>query len=152
MNEDAGLTRLRLDEVKAFYQTLSSDKIAVLDALYHPEVVFTDPAGSLHGRERLRRHFERLLANTRRCDFEFFDEAQQAGDDDAVLFWRMTVAADGLDGGRPFRVEGVSRLVWREGLIVLHRDYFDLGALLYERLPILGALVRRLRRRLEAAE
>jgi hypothetical protein len=34
--------------------------------------------------------------------------------------------------------------------VCLHRDYFDLGAMLYEQLPLLGAVVRTLKGRLGA--
>jgi hypothetical protein len=34
-----------------------------------------------------------------------------------------------------------------QGLIVLHRDYWDAAEELYEKLPVVGALMRWLRRR-----
>lgn len=39
------------------------------------------------------------------------------------------------------RFEGVSILEWRNEKIVAHIDYFDLGAALYEPLPLIGRLV-----------
>ena len=35
-----------------------------------------------------------------------------------------------------------------EGLIVLHRDYWDAAAQVYEQIPVLGAILRFLRRKL----
>lgn len=137
-----------LTAVKAFYRTLSAESLSRLAAIYHRDIVFTDPAGSIHGIDDLQRHFTRLLQNTRQCRCEFLDEQQILGDESAVLFWRMTLIADNLASGRPFKVEGVSRLQYQGDLIIHHRDYFDLGALLYEQLPLLGSLVRRLRKRL----
>lgn len=48
-------------------------------------------------------------------------------------------------------VEGATRLEFDEtGKVCLHRDYFDLGAMLYEQLPLLGAVVRTIKGRLGA--
>jgi hypothetical protein len=44
------------------------------------------------------------------------------------------------------RLPGASHLRY-DRLITAHRDYFDAGAMLYERLPLLGPLVRAVRRR-----
>ena len=58
---------------------------------------------------------------------------------------RVDLASD--DGS--VRVEGATRLqfdAW--GKVCLHRDYFDLGAMLYEQLPLLGPVVRVIKGRL----
>ena len=45
-------------------------------------------------------------------------------------------------------MRGASHLVLDpQGLIVLHRDYWDAAEELYEKLPVVGALMRWLRRR-----
>lgn len=170
---DASPAAQRLLTVKNFYRAFSSadlrDLTRDLERIYHRDVVFTDPAGEIRGRDNLRRHYERLLAAASHCSFEFMDEQEvvrprtQGKGDAAVLCWRMTLAAAPLAGGRRFQVEGISHLQFADnaeegakesteesaaGLIIAHRDYFDLGAMLYEQLPLLGAICRRLRRRL----
>jgi hypothetical protein len=47
--------------------------------------------------------------------------------------------------GNPVAVEGISQLVIREGRVLSHRDYFDIGQLLYENLPLLGGVIRWIR-------
>ena len=45
-------------------------------------------------------------------------------------------------------VRGASHLVLNEqGLVTLHRDYWDAAEELYEKLPVVGALMRWLKRR-----
>ena len=67
------------------------------------------------------------------------------------LGWTMTFSHPRLRGGAPVTVEGATRLAFdEEGKVCLHRDYFDLGAMLYEQLPLLGAVVRTLKGRLGA--
>jgi hypothetical protein len=53
-----------------------------------------------------------------------------------------------LDAGETIRVDGSSFLKTRHGKIYYHRDYFDLGAMVYENLPILGRIIRSIRLRL----
>lgn len=50
--------------------------------------------------------------------------------------------------GRAFSLEGCSEWHWRDGLIVEHRDYWDAATALYEPVPVLGGLLRIIRRRL----
>jgi hypothetical protein len=56
----------------------------------------------------------------------------------------MTLETSKLNGGKPFSVEGNSVIVFGgpEGKAIYHRDYFDMGEFVYERIPVLGALVR----------
>lgn len=123
--------------------------LAGMDAVYHPQVVFADPAGVIRGRDNLRQHFIRLLTGASRCEFHFDNALQIASADAAALFWRMTLVAPPLAAGREFAVSGASRLQFAaDGLVIAHTDFFDLGAMLYEQLPLLGAICRRLRRRL----
>ncbi len=44
--------------------------------------------------------------------------------------------------------EGVSVMELKSNRIVFQRDYYDLGEMVYERVPLLGRLVRKLRERL----
>ena len=61
----------------------------------------------------------------------------------------MTFSHPRLAAGQPVRVEGAPRLEFDDAdKVCLHRDYFDLGAMLYEQLPLLGALVRTIKGRL----
>lgn len=54
-----------------------------------------------------------------------------------------------LNGGELISLEGCSLLRWNgAGKVVRHRDYFDAGALLYQHVPLLGAAIRWLQRRL----
>jgi hypothetical protein len=45
---------------------------------------------------------------------------------------------------------GCTRALYQNGLIVHHRDFFDAGAMIYERLPVVGWVVRTVRARLGA--
>ena len=148
---DTHITPAHLAPVKNFYRSLTLESLADIDSIYHPNIVFTDPAGSISGLEKLQQHFKRLLENTRQCTCEFDDAAEFSGGNQAVLSWRMTLQITLLASQRTFSFDGVSLLRYQDNLIIHHRDYFDMGQMLYEQLPLLGPVIRRLRRRLAAS-
>lgn len=127
------------------YQRLSGDKLQVLRDIYAPHIHFQDPSHQLHGIGDLVTYFEGLFSQVKHCQFDIEQVMEQEGE--AFVRWQMRFAHPRLNGGADICVPGVSHL--RFGAqIEFHRDYFDLGAMLYEQVPVLGALVKTLKRRL----
>lgn len=63
--------------------------------------------------------------------------------------WDMIFIHRKLAGGRPVTIAGVTFLRSDEnGKVFYHRDYFDLGAMVYKRVPLLGRLITKIKRRL----
>jgi hypothetical protein len=70
------------------------------------------------------------------------------GDREWIVKWRFTA---GLPVIGAINVPGVTELVLDEaGLIDSHIDYWDSGLEIYGRLPIVGGIVRSVRKRLSA--
>lgn len=112
-----------------------------LAELYGADVVFEDPLHRIVGLDALAAYFARLNARIESAEFVFED--QIAGDGEAALTWTMTVRTK-----RPRQtivVPGVSVIRFAER-ITHQRDDFDVGAMLYERLPILGWMLRRFKK------
>ena len=69
---------------------------------------------------------------------------------------RTTLVCGGAGSGKTllgmeFLVRGATHLKWNgRGKIAWHRDYWDTAEELYAKVPLLGALMRLLRRRLAA--
>ncbi len=136
-----------LEKFCRVYQELSSNNLEALDLIYHPDIHFIDPAHEITGLTMLKSYFHSLYQNVSSIGFDFTSRIRQ--DDDIALEWVMSISHFRLNRGRIFKVNGMSRLhVTNSGLVDLHRDYFDLGAMLYERLPVLGMVVINLKRRL----
>ncbi len=65
----------------------------------------------------------------------------------AALVWDFTFES----GGRRQTVRGASHLRFAaDGRIAHHRDYWDPAEELYEKVPVLGGLMRAIKRRLRA--
>lgn len=127
------------------YQRLSADNLSVLRDIYAPDIHFQDPSHELVGIDELVRYFENLFSNVKHCQFEIEQVMEQEGE--AFVRWQMRFAHPKLNGGSEICVPGLSHLRFSEQ-IDFHRDYFDLGAMLYEHIPVMGALVKTLKRRL----
>jgi hypothetical protein len=61
----------------------------------------------------------------------------------------MTFSHSGLNGGKPVQVRGVTLIRFTDR-IYYHEDFFDLGAMLYQHVPVLGSVIRYLNNRLSA--
>ncbi|UXI04062.1 nuclear transport factor 2 family protein [Photobacterium sp. TY1-4] len=128
------------------YSQLSKDHLSVLENLYHPDVIFEDPAHQVIGWDNLQAYFTRLFKTVSECRFEIHDTV--ADGQKAYVEWEMIFSHPRLSGGATRKVHGCSRLEIQEHRIIRHRDYFDLGEMLYEGVPVLGAVVRQLKARL----
>jgi len=136
-----------MDNFLKTYQWLNADNLELLDEIYSEHVRFVDPAHEISGLGRLREYFAGLYANVTSIEFDFLREMRVG--DEGYVQWRMTFSHRRLRGGRPVVVEGASYLQFDvTGKVSFHRDYFDLGAMLYEHLPVLGRVIGHLKRRL----
>lgn len=135
----------------AFFRALSRSTMDEVDRFYAPDVHFEDPMVSLHGRDRMRAYYASIYRNDPQLRWEFDDLIE--ADDALALAWTMHLQVKGLAGGRPIAVAGFSRLHFdSEGQCRYHRDYFDMGAFVYEHLPVLGTVIGLVKRRLHHAE
>lgn len=137
---------MNVASVGSVYQHLSKRNLYLLDDIYHEDVVFEDAAHRLEGWSALQQYFSSLYSNVHRCDFDI-KEQQQVGDS-GFLTWTMTLEHPKLKSGSQVQVNGVSHLKFYQGKVIYHRDYFDLGEMLYENLPLLGKVIKTIKQRL----
>jgi ketosteroid isomerase-like protein len=137
---------MEIGSVVDLYHKLDKHNLHLLTEVYHPDVVFEDSAHRLEGRRALCEYFQALYSNVIRCEF-VIHEQQQVGDS-GFITWTMKLLHPKLKSGKPILVNGASHLKFSQGQVVYHRDYFDLGEMVYENLPLLGALVKTVKQRL----
>lgn len=141
-----------LQQFATGFASLNKDNLARVAELYSADILFQDPLHRIHGLADLRAYYEQLYANVSelRFDFHGYDQTgyDQVASGEGYLRWTMHYRHPRLEGGRPLQLEGCSYLRWRDDKVYHHHDYFDAGALLYEHLPLFGALIRWLKGRL----
>ena len=130
-----------------YYKEFNQDSIAGLDSIYDQNAVFEDPIGKVKGLNDLKRHFSKMMSNVSYCRFEITDVV--ANDGQAFITWTMSFAHPKLNGRKEITVTGVSEIKFDER-ITYHRDYFDVGSMFYEQVPILKTIIQALKKRLVA--
>ena len=130
-----------------YYKEFNQDSIAGLDSIYDQKAVFEDPIGKVEGLNDLKRHFSKMMSNVSYCRFEITDVV--ANDGQAFITWTMSFAHPKLNGHKKITVNGVSEIKFDER-ITYHRDYFDVGSMFYEQVPILKTIIQALKKRLVA--
>jgi hypothetical protein len=126
------------------FQDLRRDNLGMLDGIYARDLLFEDPLHRIEGLPALKTYFARLYDGVETIRFEFGDVLEGPGQ--AMLTWTMHMRHRRLRAGESLALPGASHIRFSDR-VHYHRDYFDVGALLYERLPVLGSLVRAVRAR-----
>ena len=63
--------------------------------------------------------------------------------------WNMTVCHPKLNRAQPIIVPGATLFeINNNNKITYHRDYFDAGIMLYEQIPLLGKIIKWIKRKL----
>ncbi|RCU52626.1 nuclear transport factor 2 family protein [Corallincola holothuriorum] len=137
-----------LKRFETLFTNLTVDSLAQLDSIYTEEVVFKDPAHTVEGLDALTAYFSGLCNDLTHCRFEIFERA--FNDNVCFLQWQMSFSHPKLQQGKEILVPGCSVLKFNDNGIYQHTDFFDMGTMLYEQVPLLGGVVNFLKRRLAA--
>lgn len=136
------------EKIQFFFEKLSKDNMTLVDEFYHPEVDFTDPVGSIKGSKKIKAYYGSMYKNVKQINFKF-NNFYESGNT-VVAIWTMTLETEQLNSGIPFSVDGNSVIKFDDtGKAIYHRDYFDMGAFIYERLPVIGFVIKKIKKRLE---
>ena len=130
------------------YCRLNKDNLSLINNVYHSDIVFEDPAHKVVGIEALQDYFKALYCNINDCHFTIHQAVVE--NNHAFLQWTMTFSHPKLQQGKPRTLEGCTQLTIdiEQQRIIYHRDFFDLGAMLYEGLPVLGRVIKHIKARL----
>jgi hypothetical protein len=137
-----------IESFKQLYNTLNRDTVALelLQQVYADDIQFEDCFHNIKGIGSLFEYFDNLYENVDFIDFDF--ENEWLKDDSCMLTWTMSYQHPKLNSGKLIAVQGASRLEFKQGKVISHRDYFDGGALLYEHIPLLNRVIFFLKNRL----
>ena len=129
------------------FNSLSIDNLHRLEEIYTSDIHFIDPAHEIRGLANLRSYFEKLYTDVTSINFDFLEPLQNG--QNGYFQWVMHFSHPRLNRGQAIAVPGTSFLRFSESQKAFyHRDYFDLGSMLYQHLPVLGTIVRSVNRRL----
>jgi steroid Delta-isomerase len=122
---------------------LTPDNVARLRELCAPDIRFLDPFNDLTGVGRLEALLLHMFQTLENPQFKVEDRAM--GKAAGYLRWRFTASL----WDRPIVLEGMSEVRFdATGKVTLHHDHWDASTQVYGRIPILGAAIRLVRKRL----
>jgi ketosteroid isomerase-like protein len=135
----------RVQRVVSFYEGLGPADLPRLAELYSADARFKDPFNEVQGVAAVRGIFEHMFAALHEPRFVVHEAIVQGGQ--CFLVWdfvfrmkRFSDAQQTIRGGSHLRFDAQGRVAW-------HRDYWDAAEELYEKLPVVGGLMRWLKRR-----
>lgn len=133
--------------LKAFWEGLTRERVAILDSVYAPEAYFRDPFNEVRGIQELRRVFGHMYETLDEPRFTITETILEANR--AVLVWDFDFRIRAWRPGVNRRIHGVSMVRFDpDGRVSYHRDYWDAAGELYSHLPLVGPLMRHLARRM----
>lgn len=148
MNVKVLTQQLKLvEDFKHLYQTLSAKNVhsGMIQQVYGEDITFIDSFHHIEGREDLIKYCESIYENVLYSQFIFHEEL--VNDHQAMLTWTMNYAHPRLNGGKNIEVKGSSHIRFKEK-VYFHQDYVDGGELLYEHIPVLSWIIKKLKDRM----
>jgi ketosteroid isomerase-like protein len=134
--------------VQCFEQLQRSDVVRLAD-IYTEDAFFKDPFNEVQGIPAIQRIFIHMFESLEAPRFVITTQVLQGTQ--AFVTWDFLFAMPRMNGGKTQTIRGATHFVLRQesGVwrVAVHRDYWDAAEELYEKLPVLGSLMRWLKQR-----
>ena len=139
-------TRQATENLAAFFETLSPQSVAQLHTIYDAQACFKDPFNEVQGLPEIEKIFRHMYVALEQPHFVV--TGQVVDGPQAFLTWEFRFRFKRFDTTTLQAVRGASHVVFNtQGLVTMHRDYWDAAEELYEKLPVLGGVMRWLKKR-----
>jgi hypothetical protein len=131
-----------LEPLLAWYASLTPDSVNRVGEFYAADAQFRDPFNDVRGVPAIEAVLHHMFAHSDKPRFIIGERIVQH--QQAFVTWTFVCTLRGkvyeVVGGTHFRF-------CADGLVTLHRDYWDAAEELLQKLPLVGAPIRWLRRR-----
>ena len=132
-----------LQNVIAFFESISADNIAKLSSVYTEDVFFKDPFNEVQGIVEVLRIFEHMFVQVDAPRFVVTTHLIKG--DQAFLTWDFLFRIKRY-AQKEQCIRGATHLRFAtDGRVNFHRDYWDAAEELYEKIPAISLLMRGLK-------
>ncbi len=139
-------TRQATQNVATFFQDLSPQSVSQLHTVYDAQARFKDPFNEVQGLPEIERIFRHMYVALDQPHFVV--TGQVVDGSEAFLTWEFRFRFKRFDTITVQAVRGASHVQFNDqGLVTMHRDYWDAAEELYEKLPVVGGVMRWLKKR-----
>ena len=142
-NEEAAA----LGRFKEFFSNMTPDRVRnQVDSVYDKDAYLYDTLALHHGIDAIRPYFIRTAERADGVTVEILDTIRKGND--FYVKWSMDITWSAFKKGKTTRSFGISHIRFGEtGKVVLHYDFWDSTNGFFEHLPIIGGLIRWVKRR-----
>ena len=131
----------RVVEILDWFETLTLVSLDDIETIYASDASFCDPFNDVSGAHSIRSIYAHMFQNLQEPRFVMTSVIEQ--DRAVFVAWQFLFTWR----SRQFDIPGATEFSLDEnGLIQSHQDYWDVAQGLYEKLPVIGLLLKRLRR------
>ncbi len=136
----------RLQRIVNYFETLTPASVSAMGDYYEVDATFKDPFNEVRGLSAVQQIFSHMYVALHEPRFVVTGTVLQA--DQCFIVWDFKFRFKRFDTFTQQTVRGCSHLhLSAQGKIASHRDYWDAAEELYEKLPVLGGLMRWLKKR-----
>ncbi len=132
--------REAIDRFKSFYQVFSAEIIKDrIRTVYAGPAYFRDGYREVTGLDNIEAYFLKSAETVHECTFDIQDVAVHEGN--YYFRWVMNLTTKRWKD-EPITAVGMSHVRFdQEGKVIFHQDYWD-TSLVYEKIPIVGSVIR----------
>lgn len=142
---DAADCSVAANRLAHFFETLSPQSVAEVAQFYAADARFKDPFNDVRGTPAIAQIFAHMFNALERPRFVVTGQVVQGLQ--CFMTWEFRFGFKRFQRGQEHMILGASQLVFSaQGQVTLHRDYWDAAEELYEKLPVVGSLMRWLKR------
>ena len=135
-----------IDRLVGFFESLTPNSVANMAAVYDPNARFVDPFNDVQGLAAIEAIFRHMFVALHEPRFVVTGQVVQGNQ--CFLVWDFHFRFKRFRQDTLQTIRGTTHLVFADsGLVSLHRDYWDAAQELYEKLPVVGGLMRWLKKR-----
>jgi ketosteroid isomerase-like protein len=137
-------TSHNLDKLIHFFESISQENTVDLKQIYTEDVFFKDPFNEVNGIQHVITIFDHMFHQLDQPRFVVTTHVSQG--DQAFLTWDFLFKMKRFNRNEQC-IRGASHIRFAaDGRVSYHRDYWDVAEELYEKLPLIGSVMRGLKR------
>lgn len=116
--------------------------------IYADDAYFNDTLTQLRGADQISDYLAYGVDQFDQISFKPLSASEDGAD--YYFRWEFLLRDKDINDGQPFASIGMSHIRFNEaGKVILHQDFWDSAHGLYQYLPVVGSIVRRVDRRIE---
>jgi ketosteroid isomerase-like protein len=137
-------TSHNLDKLIHFFESISQENTVDLKQIYTEDVFFKDPFNEVNGIQHVITIFDHMFHQLDQPRFVVTTHVHQG--DQAFLTWDFLFKMKRFNRNEQC-IRGASHIRFAaDGRVSYHRDYWDVAEELYEKLPLIGSIMRGLKK------